>query len=890
MNQEGEPVSQEEYDRLGQWAWEGISREQINQWRASDKNPGDTLDDDASCFLAFLRTDQLARQALGFPVPLIGTEGGPVVGWKEDRRYPRTTPDMHRDRITQIAEYMQGTRQIHYQNCPNNFFAMCHWLMANYRLGFIAPGWESQSWYSDWWNKDFNLNGELPIVAALKALPSVPVDGTGGASIAGIVTRADTDEPLADLTVQLLRANTEISKTQTKADGSFTFNGLAAGTYDIAIAPWGVVRRGISADEQGGQLIRIRVTGGRASILTGTVQNPSGATIAGIEVSLRRDGQAVATNKTGADGSFRFEGLTLGTYRLSVPGITVDGIALDGWQAKSIKLTRGTAAGYRYEVAEKRLLPAEETNNRRIFYGIVTDASGAPLNGIKVQMSWEGAAGGTQFPVKVTGSDAYKPAGYYEFLHTPGKFALEVIQGDWPGDKADGLDTANVPGREGQPVCYEVNFQLRPVSSSPAQVDGVIYGGQAGRKVTLTGVAGSGATPPTRQTVLAANGAFAFPSVADGAYRLSLEGIGVISQDISVSPGTLFRVLFSLRSQLSGTAVGAPEGLVAVLFSPETWAWTRQFPLDPQGAFTFQNLPPGLYRLEVGEQAFSDLALTGENRLVLPAIDLMAGKRSVIRGRVADGEGQPKADRIVTLRRDNIVVAEARTAADGTYRFASLPPGAYVVEVAGLGQITSSIQLDGEREQAADGLWPSQGPRGTLQGRVRDANGAVVPYAIVHLLKDGAEVAGDEADSKGVFRFAGLTAGTYAIAVSDGKAVVDDIVLPEDATVVRDITLPPGPAKLLSHYLLFAPPPAANQKGHAEARLLLALATHYLTGDLSGGFSIDEAKLADRVTIIGDRVPTSAENILSAAGCQVARLQGDVYAVAAALEQLFAEG
>ena len=41
VNQEGQPVSQEEYDRLGQWAWEGRPREQINEWRQSDKNPGD---------------------------------------------------------------------------------------------------------------------------------------------------------------------------------------------------------------------------------------------------------------------------------------------------------------------------------------------------------------------------------------------------------------------------------------------------------------------------------------------------------------------------------------------------------------------------------------------------------------------------------------------------------------------------------------------------------------------------------------------------------------------------------------------------------------------------------------------------------------------------------
>ncbi len=112
VNQEGLPVSQAEYDALGPWAWENVPRDQINQWRASDKNPGDTIADDPSCFLAFQLADQQAQAALGFPVPMISTEGGPVVGWKEDRRYPRVTPNLHRDRAVAIAEYMQGTRQI----------------------------------------------------------------------------------------------------------------------------------------------------------------------------------------------------------------------------------------------------------------------------------------------------------------------------------------------------------------------------------------------------------------------------------------------------------------------------------------------------------------------------------------------------------------------------------------------------------------------------------------------------------------------------------------------------------------------------------------------------------------------------------------------------------
>ena len=80
-----------------------------------------------------------------------------MTGWKDDRRYPRVDPHTHAQWAVAINDFLQGGREINGLRCPDNYFTMCHWLIANYRLGFIAPGWESQSWYTDWWDGDFNL-------------------------------------------------------------------------------------------------------------------------------------------------------------------------------------------------------------------------------------------------------------------------------------------------------------------------------------------------------------------------------------------------------------------------------------------------------------------------------------------------------------------------------------------------------------------------------------------------------------------------------------------------------------------------------------------------------------------------------------------------------------
>ena len=57
------------------------------------------------------------------------------------------------------------------------------------------------------------------------------------------------------------------------------------------------------------------------------------------------------------------------------------------------------------------------------------------------------------------------------------------------------------------------------------------------------------------------------------------------------------------------------------------------------------------------------------------------------------------ADVVVTLRQQGLLVAQMHTVADGTYRFANLPAGAYSLEVArGQGVVMNGIVLDGQGE------------------------------------------------------------------------------------------------------------------------------------------------------------------------------------------------
>ena len=346
---------------------------------------------------------------------------------------------------------------------------------------------------------------------------------------------------------------------------------------------------------------------------------------------------------------------------------------------------------------QRRLLPEDETAGRRIFYGTVTDASGAPLNGVKLRMAWSGAAPGTDFPTTTTGRDPYKPAGSYEFVHSPGTFNLQVVQGDWPSDLAADLETAKVPGREGQAITYEVNFRLQAVGA-PAQVDGVVAGGAADALLTLTA-----ADDTVRTTRLAADGSFVFPNLPANAAawrhrRLPRDRAGT---------GRVFAAL-PMRSRLSGHVVdaGAPcDGLVVAVRRPP-WGWARQGAARTQRQLRHRQPPQAATPLEVNGLMLPDLVLNGENETKLAVPTTSQGQQH--RAAAADGAGRPQADVLMTSGD----ILKLRPHGCGFLPVRQAAAGSYLLEAVGLGQ--AAFLLDGERQEVADVLYAAR-PAGSCR-------------------------------------------------------------------------------------------------------------------------------------------------------------------------------
>jgi len=165
VNQTGQPLTQAEYDKYGPEAWDNRPLEHINIQRERDKNPGNTIYDDDSCFLAVIRFRELLDEAGFEHVPIMTTEGGPVHTDLWDGRYPRVTPKLFIEMIEQELSWMSD---------KDWYYCLCPWLWANNAAGGTG-GWPDCQWFHPghpWVDSD----GFMPVVKWLIERP-ISADG-----------------------------------------------------------------------------------------------------------------------------------------------------------------------------------------------------------------------------------------------------------------------------------------------------------------------------------------------------------------------------------------------------------------------------------------------------------------------------------------------------------------------------------------------------------------------------------------------------------------------------------------------------------------------------------------------------------------------------------------
>ncbi len=171
----GTPITPEEYLAVADgdpnrtnWVWERPI-EDVNKLRAQHAKPDVDIVQDSTGFRTFEYIDILVKQACGHSVPVMMTEGGYNVGQRagttagDDARYPKPTAQW----ASRWTVDMFDTYPL-----PDYYFCSMPWFIAGYQMGVQSSSYEPQGpWFTNWYDKEFNLKGQLPVVDMLKASP-----------------------------------------------------------------------------------------------------------------------------------------------------------------------------------------------------------------------------------------------------------------------------------------------------------------------------------------------------------------------------------------------------------------------------------------------------------------------------------------------------------------------------------------------------------------------------------------------------------------------------------------------------------------------------------------------------------------------------------------------
>jgi hypothetical protein len=120
--------------------------------------PNNTIDEDSNAFRKFEAYANIFRDRFGYYLPVIGTEGGAIIGAAEDPRYPPV-------REEDLTTLTLGAYHAMLDEVPDYFFAHTPWLLANSAGEHFDQRFEQAAWYKD------RQGTTLPVVEALKSDP-----------------------------------------------------------------------------------------------------------------------------------------------------------------------------------------------------------------------------------------------------------------------------------------------------------------------------------------------------------------------------------------------------------------------------------------------------------------------------------------------------------------------------------------------------------------------------------------------------------------------------------------------------------------------------------------------------------------------------------------------
>lgn len=590
----------------------------------------------------------------------------------------------------------------------------------------------------------------------------------------------------------------------TDAQGAFEMHGIPTGATKLRVEADGWLGATVSIDVKRDRVAPVEALLLKESVLTGTVRDAKGAPLAGAKVRVavppKDAASGMMANMLG--GTFR-SGLADAEGRFEVHGL-----------AEGTRKVRVEAAKH-LTFEDEVELPAQSTVKRDFalnegyrISGTVAGPDGKPFAGAKVYVTGKPAGGSAgAIAAMFGGSGRSKNAA-----------AESGADGTWSADglpegpyevtaKAEGFLDAEA--KDIEPARTDVALALRAAATIRGRVldasDGLpIPGASVQRKAKDASKARGGRNNPFAammgsrgaSVTTDAEGAFEIKSIEPGGYDLtaSLRGYAdSAAVTVNCAAGETtdgIEILLPAGVDVAGrviekaTGAGVPGavvwsvradaglgGFTATDFTggtPQAPASAISATSDADGRFVLEGLSPGKITLEV---RVADHAPATAPGVTAPSTDVVVSVTGggFVAGRVTGADGASVGGATVMMMRGMMGqgARQAKTDADGEYRFERLPAGAYQIMLldptspmmsSGMASVTVR---DGETTQHDF----AKKSGGRAVGGDVSKDGKPLANAPVMLMGGGGGMKMATTDEKGHFSFDGLEPGDYTVLV-----------------------------------------------------------------------------------------------------------------------------
>lgn len=589
------------------------------------------------------------------------------------------------------------------------------------------------------------------------------------AAITGRVVKSPMGDGIPGISVQLkpLEPRRRAIRASTDASGTYRFDDLPPGQYEIRIFGNDNYRRP-NYDRQeyrtelsAGDTVTIRdFELSKGLILAGRVVNTEGRPVSGARVHAYTEEPSSDSRVDAApDGSFEIAGLTRSTQAFLCA--VADGLAMEPVGPYDI-----TGPGpHRFELV---MVP------QGIVRGVITDSTGAPIEGIAVVPGQVGRRySRSWFDFSASNSEGrFETSGLY-----PGQYRLSFALVQRSGFRTLGIPDVPIEIGAGQVLD---GLRLTYAKPQHLSLSGTILSpdGEPVGRATVT-VSPSGAASPVYEDLTDKQGGFELTNLEPGTYDLYAIHYTFGERRVAgLEAGTTdTRVVLPERTTVAGAVVDADTNEPVTNFALAEKSRRTDYRqlmnwvdfVQPDGLFVLDGIQPGNREILARAEGYLPESATVRVLAGQPKVGLRITLKPArtIRGAVVDTSGRALQDAQISF-----VPADPRglgprdfdgfrttSGADGSFQL-DLPPDllgslkaahplyasrTLSIDVDELGPFTLVMPTGGEVRGRF--LWNGT-PLGGADARIQSGN-----RIIRHLSTDG----------KGVFRFTGLDAGTHTV-------------------------------------------------------------------------------------------------------------------------------